>query len=92
MLVKQKAGMHPTDVTCSRQKLVRTYTLCEHENKCLTSFEPVGPCNSHGRTESVCVCVCVCVCLFVNVVLIGAIPLCFHLSILKVSSVKIQLI
>jgi len=49
MLVKQKAGISPTtDVTCSREKLVRTYTLCEHENICVTSLEPVGPCNSHG--------------------------------------------
>jgi len=61
MLVKQKAGMHPTtDVTCSREKLVRTHTLCEHENICFTSLEPVGPCNSYGKTESVCVCVCQC--------------------------------
>jgi len=63
MLVEQKAGMQPTtDVTCVREKLVRTYTLCEHENICFTSLEPVGPCNSHGRTERVCVCVCVFVC------------------------------
>ena len=50
MLVKPKAGMHPTtDVTCSREKLVTS----EHENICFNSLETVGPCNSHGITESV---------------------------------------